>query len=420
MDGACSIDAQLGMCCSTYIQLCTHLSTPETGQSSTHALLDSKADILKLIATLNVLRSSATNSSECYVGSIVLAPRLFDRTMGLALVDRVDMDPETGQHCCVRWIRPRSTFEMKCLANNIPTELLQDAGLLQLLSPSDHHQYASGEAVLAQNAEGLWQQASVKTVSYTTNNEMQVEVQFASGRSVSMLGSPWTLVPLSVGPAECSSTECSDSELEDDGCVTLPASRFEHLNQTVNSSVQGLGELIKIGHRLGAWERHTRGIGGKLLAKMGYSLGGGLGAREQGITVPIKASTVLPERISLDFIREFNRGSDLTEDMVTLHYDDGRSRQRKRKRHTVTTDHVSASVSEFLNDRSAKVFEDTTKQSVYSGASISRADCGINNTTTSLQYIDRVAKMKSSRQIAASLGLQSHPAEYSNKAQHGT
>lgn len=37
-----------------------------------------------------------------------------------------------------------------------------------------------------------------------------------------------------------------------------------------------------------SWEVHTRGVGSKLMAAMGYVDGKGLGAQKQGSTAPVK------------------------------------------------------------------------------------------------------------------------------------
>ncbi|XP_007442990.2 zinc finger CCCH-type with G patch domain-containing protein-like [Python bivittatus] len=49
----------------------------------------------------------------------------------------------------------------------------------------------------------------------------------------------------------------------------------------------------------GSWEAHTRGIGSKLLAQMGYELGKGLGKNSEGRVEPVLA-VVLPKGKSLD------------------------------------------------------------------------------------------------------------------------
>ncbi|GLJ33555.1 hypothetical protein SUGI_0674730 [Cryptomeria japonica] len=52
-------------------------------------------------------------------------------------------------------------------------------------------------------------------------------------------------------------------------------------------------------HSTGSFEKHTKGIGGKLMSKMGYS-GKGLGIREQGMTHPFEAKQ-RPRKLGLGF-----------------------------------------------------------------------------------------------------------------------
>ncbi|KNC95920.1 uncharacterized protein SPPG_08676 [Spizellomyces punctatus DAOM BR117] len=57
------------------------------------------------------------------------------------------------------------------------------------------------------------------------------------------------------------------------------------------------------GEAMGTWEAHTKGIGGKLLAKMGYRIGKGLGKEGEGRLRPVEAE-VLPAGKGLGVVVE--------------------------------------------------------------------------------------------------------------------
>lgn len=57
---------------------------------------------------------------------------------------------------------------------------------------------------------------------------------------------------------------------------------------------------------MGGWERHTKGIGSRLLAKMGYEPGKGLGKASDGIVDPVQATRIPKGRLSqrlFDFLK---------------------------------------------------------------------------------------------------------------------
>eukprot|EP00795_Rhopilema_esculentum_P010687 gene10687-19455_t len=61
---------------------------------------------------------------------------------------------------------------------------------------------------------------------------------------------------------------------------------------------------------LGEWERHTKGIGSKLMAKMGYQFGKGLGKDGEGRVEPIEI-VILPAGKSLDKVAELREKGQL-------------------------------------------------------------------------------------------------------------
>ncbi|XP_055964025.1 zinc finger CCCH-type with G patch domain-containing protein [Sorex fumeus] len=150
---------------------------------------------------------------------------------------------------------------------------------LQPFQPPDLSSLQAGSACLAKHEDGLWHPARVLDVDsgyYTVRfDTLPVKEAVLEGDSV--------LPPLHAEPPASSDSEGSDTDdasyarvVEPDAAPSGPCSSA-----------------------FGGWEVHTRGVGSRLLAKMGYEPGKGLGPRGQGRVEPIHA-VVLPRGKSLD------------------------------------------------------------------------------------------------------------------------
>uniref|UniRef100_A0A182Q6B9 Zinc finger CCCH-type with G patch domain-containing protein n=1 Tax=Anopheles farauti TaxID=69004 RepID=A0A182Q6B9_9DIPT len=69
--------------------------------------------------------------------------------------------------------------------------------------------------------------------------------------------------------------------------------------------------------RLGEWEEHTCGIGSKIMQKMGYVVGTGLGREGEGIVIPVSAQ-VLPQGRSLDYCMELREQANGDKDLFSV------------------------------------------------------------------------------------------------------
>ncbi|XP_069898416.1 zinc finger CCCH-type with G patch domain-containing protein-like [Dipodomys merriami] len=135
-----------------------------------------------------------------------------------------------------------------------------------------------GSACLAKHQDGLWHPARITDVDsgyYTVKfDSLLLKEAVVEGDSI--------LPPLRTEGPESSDSDSGDTD--DSSYARVVESTVDP--GTCSSAFAG-------------WEVHTRGIGSKLLAKMGYELGKGLGRRAEGRVEPIHA-VVLPRGKSLD------------------------------------------------------------------------------------------------------------------------
>ncbi|XP_006896954.1 PREDICTED: zinc finger CCCH-type with G patch domain-containing protein isoform X2 [Elephantulus edwardii] len=140
----------------------------------------------------------------------------------------------------------------------------------------------AGSACLAKHQDGLWHPARITDVDsgfYTVKfDSLLLKEVVVEGDSV--------LPPLRLEPVE--SSESEDSDAEDSSYARVVDS------EAVADRTDGMGSTA-----FASWEVHTRGIGSRLLEKMGYEPGKGLGRNAQGRVEPIHA-VVLPRGKSLD------------------------------------------------------------------------------------------------------------------------
>ncbi|XP_050088143.1 zinc finger CCCH-type with G patch domain-containing protein [Anopheles aquasalis] len=83
--------------------------------------------------------------------------------------------------------------------------------------------------------------------------------------------------------------------------------------------------------RLGEWEEHTRGIGSKIMQKMGYVVGTGLGREGEGIVLPVSAQ-VLPQGRSLDYCMELREQANGDRDLFSVEKKLVQLRRQQEKR----------------------------------------------------------------------------------------
>ncbi|XP_051282492.1 zinc finger CCCH-type with G patch domain-containing protein [Dicentrarchus labrax] len=147
-----------------------------------------------------------------------------------------------------------------------------------------------GSSCLARHEDGIWYPAKIKEIDsgfYT--------IKFDSVLLKDVVVEADGVIP----PLREDDPLSSDSDLED----TLDGDDVAYA-KVMDSAVESTVELNSI--NFGGWEAHTRGIGSKLMLKMGYEYGKGLGKMQEGRVEPVMA-VVLPKGKSLDQCAELTQ-----------------------------------------------------------------------------------------------------------------
>ncbi|EDO38903.1 predicted protein [Nematostella vectensis] len=178
---------------------------------------------------------------------------------------------------------------------------LVDVEHLKPFKEPDFSSVKAGQRCLARYSDGVWYNSTIKSIKHESH-EFLIHYETYNTDATLPLDDIYPL-----GPEEVESDSESDSQ-SDTGDSSSSKAAIEQDDDVIRYAWKPTGALSS----LGDWEQHTKGIGSKLMAKMGYIFGKGLGKDGEGRVEPIEV-VVLPQGKSLDKCAELREKNKLKE-----------------------------------------------------------------------------------------------------------
>ncbi|XP_005175180.2 zinc finger CCCH-type with G patch domain-containing protein isoform X1 [Musca domestica] len=189
-------------------------------------------------------------------------------------------------------------------------EVVSASALREYTKP-DFSRLSRNCVVLAKMEDGLWQRGRVLCANFV-EKECRVRLDNAKREHKEQDLKFENLLPIY---EDDTSSDDADSDAGD-------TSQFYDSYISLNNAL-----TYELSQPLGAWEKHTRGIGSKIMAKMGYIYGSGLGTNGRGIITPVSAQ-ILPPGRSLDHCMDLREAANGDKDL----FDAEKKMEREQKK----------------------------------------------------------------------------------------
>lgn len=174
--------------------------------------------------------------------------------------------------------------------------------LREYAEPSFSSMQQGSTCLIRNDSDGLWQLATIdcdQASALSKSGAGKIMVRLSrSGKPISVAAEDVLPLEDNVGAKDSDSDSDLDPSSEEGASEMCPLPS-EAREEDASVPVIAWMPNESASFPLGLWEKHTKGIGSKLMEKMGYVWGEGLGIRGNGRTEPVEA-VILPAGKSLD------------------------------------------------------------------------------------------------------------------------